>query len=223
MRMGGSDNTGDGLASQTRRYRMPGQPVLNRDQVGGVSRSPDGLFAQQEREPIMGRPALRGKGTTRAPQPTPHTNSSNPPRGAQVPPTPPMTPPARPSVPLHRHFAQQEQWLLRKPSDPTGGSDSQWASRAPEELREVLSARRGWGTQRTNPGAPAVQSLYLPAPRGPSTQWATTGAPEAFCGATSGRSGIRHSGSHPWGPCSTPPMSVHAQGTLHPVGHHWGP
>ena len=61
--MGGSDNKGDGLASQPRRYRVPGQPLLNRHQVGGVSRSPDGLFAQQEREPTRGRPAVRGKGT----------------------------------------------------------------------------------------------------------------------------------------------------------------
>ena len=61
--MGGSDNEGDGLASQPRRYRMPGQPLLNRHQVGGVSHSPDGLFAQQEREPIGGRPAVRGERT----------------------------------------------------------------------------------------------------------------------------------------------------------------
>ena len=63
VRMGGSDNKGDGLASQPRRYRVPGQPLLNRHQVGGVSRSPDGLFAQQEREPIRGRPTVRGKRT----------------------------------------------------------------------------------------------------------------------------------------------------------------
>ena len=55
VRMGGSDNKGDGLASQPRRYRVPGQPLLNRHQVGGVSRSPDGLFARQEWEPIRGR------------------------------------------------------------------------------------------------------------------------------------------------------------------------
>ena len=61
--MGGSDNKGDGLASQPRRYRVPGQPLLNRHQVGGVSRSPDGLFVQQEQEPIRGRPAVRGKRT----------------------------------------------------------------------------------------------------------------------------------------------------------------
>ena len=36
VRMGGSDNKVDGLASQPRRYRMPGQPLLNRHQVGGV-------------------------------------------------------------------------------------------------------------------------------------------------------------------------------------------
>ena len=47
----------------SRRYRVPGQPLLNRHQVEGVSRSPDGLFAQQEREPIRGRPAVRGKRT----------------------------------------------------------------------------------------------------------------------------------------------------------------
>ena len=63
VRMGGSDNKGDGLASQPRRYRVPGQPLLNRHQVGGVSRSPDGLFAQQEWEPTRGRPAVRGKRT----------------------------------------------------------------------------------------------------------------------------------------------------------------
>ena len=61
--MGGSDNKGDGLASQPRRYQVPGQPLLNRHQVGGVPRSPDGLFAQKEREPIKGRPAMRGKST----------------------------------------------------------------------------------------------------------------------------------------------------------------
>ena len=59
--MGGSDDKGDGLASQPRRYRVPGQPLLNRHQVGGVSRSLDGLFAQQEWEPIRGRPTVRGK------------------------------------------------------------------------------------------------------------------------------------------------------------------
>ena len=63
VRMGGRDNTGEGLASQPRRYRVPGQPLLNQHQVGGVSRSPDGLFVQQEREPIRGRPAVRGKRT----------------------------------------------------------------------------------------------------------------------------------------------------------------
>ena len=61
--MGGSDNKGDGLASQPRCYRVPGPPLLNRHQVGGISRSPDGLFAQQEWEPIRGRPAVRAKRT----------------------------------------------------------------------------------------------------------------------------------------------------------------
>ena len=62
--MGGSNNKGDGLASQPHRYRVPRQPLLNRHQVRAVSRSPDGLFAQQEREPTRGRPAVRGKRTS---------------------------------------------------------------------------------------------------------------------------------------------------------------
>ena len=61
--MGGSNSKGDGLASKPHRCRGPGQPLLNRHQVGGVSRSPHGLFAQQEWEPIRGRPAVRGKKT----------------------------------------------------------------------------------------------------------------------------------------------------------------
>ena len=70
----GNQNGGDGRAcaweaattkgmawpASPRRYRVPGQPLLNRHLVGGVSRSPDGLFAQQEREPTRGRPAVRG-------------------------------------------------------------------------------------------------------------------------------------------------------------------
>ena len=59
-RRGGACGGGRG---QPRCYRVPGQPLLNRHQVGGVSRSPDGLFAQQEWGPIRGRPAVRGKRT----------------------------------------------------------------------------------------------------------------------------------------------------------------
>ena len=53
--------TTKGMASQPRRYWVPGQPLLNRHQVGGVFRSPYGLFAQQEREPIRGSPAVEGE------------------------------------------------------------------------------------------------------------------------------------------------------------------
>ena len=84
MHMGGSDNKGDVLASQPRRYRVPEQPLLNRHKVGGISRSPDGLFAQQEREPTRGRPAVRGKGhmvdgrdkAWRSRAPGPHTHGN---------------------------------------------------------------------------------------------------------------------------------------------------
>ena len=59
--VGGSDNKGDGLASQPRRRdRVPGQPLLNRHQVGGVSHSPDGLFAQQGAH--QGQTSRRGGG-----------------------------------------------------------------------------------------------------------------------------------------------------------------
>ena len=40
VRMGGSDNKRDGLASQPRRYRVPGQPLLNQHQVGGCLPQP---------------------------------------------------------------------------------------------------------------------------------------------------------------------------------------
>ena len=66
----------------------------------------------------------------------------------------------------------------------------------------MLSAHRGCGTQRANPGAPAVQSVCLPGPRGPSAQWATTGAPEAFCGATSARRGSGTEGANPGAPAA---------------------
>ena len=92
--MGGSDNTGDGLASRTRRYRVPGQPLLNRHQVGGVSRSPDGLCAQQEGEPTRGRPAVRGKGPQGSPSPHPtptpatHPGAPRSPHPTHGPPSP---------------------------------------------------------------------------------------------------------------------------------------
>ena len=40
MCMGGSDGKGDGLASQPRRYQVPGRPLLNRHQVGGCLPQP---------------------------------------------------------------------------------------------------------------------------------------------------------------------------------------
>ena len=120
-----------------------------------------------------------------------------------------------------------------------GRSDSQWASRAPEELRKMVSARRGWGTQRANPGAPAAQHL-CPSTlrgtctqganpgahaarrlcsstlRGPCTQWDTTGAPDAFHAATSARRGPGTQGANPGAPaaqrrCSSAPGGSRAQ------------
>ena len=182
--MGGSDNPGDGLASQP--CLLPGARVTPAQPASGEGCLPQPRWAVF----ATGGGCPSGADQTRAPQPTPHTNTSNPPRSAQVPSTPPVVPPARPSVPLRRHCAQQEHWPPRRPIDSTGGSagrpDSQWASRAPEELRKMVSARRGWGTQRANPGAPAAQRLCPSTLRGACTQWATTGAPDAFHAATSG-------------------------------------
>ena len=70
VRTGGSDNTGEGLASQPRRYRMPGQPLLNRHQVGGASRGPVGLTAQS---------------THRAPDPQQHRERHKQAHGPQRP------------------------------------------------------------------------------------------------------------------------------------------
>ena len=66
----------------------------------------------------------------------------------------------------------------------------------------MVSARRGSGTQRANPGAPAAQSPCLPVPRGPSTQWAITGAPDAFCGTTSARRGSGTQRANPGAPAA---------------------
>ena len=66
---------------------MPGQPLLNRHQVG--------LLARHGVEPTRDRPAVRGKGTTRVP----HTDINNPPPGARVPTTRPQVPLTPPSVP----------------------------------------------------------------------------------------------------------------------------
>ena len=109
---------------------------------------------------------------------------------------------------------------------PQGGRpDSQWASQAPEEVRKMVSARREWGTQRANPGAPAAQRLCPSTLRGTCTQWATTGAPDASRAATRPpcAQGIGHPGSQPWGPCGTAPLFVCARGIPRPVGHRWGP
>ena len=74
----------------------------------------------------------------------------------------------------------------------------------------------GGGRGGGNPGALAAQNLCLPVPRGPSTQWATTGAPEAVCGATSVRRGSGTQGASPGAPaaqhrCSSVPRGSSTQ------------
>ena len=80
----------------------------------------------------------------------------------------------------------------------------------------MVSARRGWGTQRANLGAPAAQRLCPSMLRGTCTPWATTGAPDAFRGATSARRGSSTQGANPWAPaaqrhCSSAPRGSSTQ------------
>ena len=80
----------------------------------------------------------------------------------------------------------------------------------------MVSACRGWGTQRANPGAPAVQRLCPSTLRGACTQWATTGAPDAFYGATSACRGSGTQGANPGAPaaqrcCLSAPRGSRAQ------------
>ena len=112
VRMGGSDNTGDGLASQPRCYRVPGQPLLNRHQVRRAARCPAGLSAWRGWEPARGIPGGRGWGVGQASQT--HTGNSNPPPRCPRPPCPPPLPrpcanPPPPFGPLlYAHALQAE-------------------------------------------------------------------------------------------------------------------
>ena len=93
------------------------------------------------------------------------------------------------------------------------GGGSQWASRAPEDLNEMVS-----GCMGANPGAPAAQSISQGTQHPVGHHWAPWGPVEPPV-----RVGDQAHGEPTLGPCSALPMFVHAQGTLHPVGQHWGP
>ena len=56
------------------------------------------------------------------------------------------------------------------------GTCTQWATTGSRDVSRAASARRGSGTQGTNPGAPAAQRHRSAAPRGSRAQWATAGA-----------------------------------------------
>ena len=141
MHMGGSDKTGDGLANQPRHYQMPGQPLLNRHQVGGVSRNPDGLFVQQQGE-HHGQTKREGERDDN-PHPTP-TLATHPGVPKSPPPHPwsPQLTQCTPAPPFRTigTMAVEE--------TPTGGcwprDRTPVGQQAPEELREVMSgAPRG--------------------------------------------------------------------------------
>ena len=79
-----------------------------------------------------------------------------------------------------------------------------------------MSARRGWGTQMANPGAPEAQSVCACArgpithacAHGPSTQWATTGTVRRSVEPLV-RAGdqIRHLWNQLWAPAACRPCS----------------
>ena len=66
----------------------------------------------------------------------------------------------------------------------------------------MVSARRGWGTERANPRAPAAQRVCPSTLRGTCTQWATTGVPDASRAATSARRGSGTQGANPGAPAA---------------------
>ena len=84
----------------------------------------------------------------------------------------------------------------------------------------MVSARRGWGTQRANPGA-LQRNVFV---RPPSGEPAPSGPPlgALFRGATSARRGSGPQGANP-GPSGIALLFVCAQGIQHPVGHRWAP
>ena len=85
----------------------------------------------------------------------------------------------------------------------------------------MVSARRRWGTQRANPGAPAAQRLCPSMLRGTCTQWATT-EPLVRSVEPPVRAGDQAPREPTLGPCGTAPLFVCAQGIQHPVGNRWG-
>ena len=94
---------------------------------------------------------------------------------------------------LHNRNSGRRGDIVTPKGGSAGRSDSQWASRAPEELREMVSARDCRG--------PAAQRLCPSTLRGPC-QWATTGVPDVFCGATSERRGSGAQGANPGAPAA---------------------
>jgi len=80
----------------------------------------------------------------------------------------------------------------------------------------MVSVRRGWGTQRANPRAPAAQRICPSTLRATCNQWAPTGAPDAFREATSAHRGSGTQGTNPGAPaaqrrCWSAPRGSRAQ------------
>ena len=160
-RVGGGDNKGDGRASQSCGYRMPGQPLLNRRRGGGVYCGPDGLFARRRPGPIRGRPAVRGKGTTRGP----HTDISNTPLK-------PHPHPPTPACPCHACSHNSDRCCQTPHGYP--------ATEPPMIARGLWSNTCGGCVDR--PWAPEASCGDVRVRRGSGTQRATTRAPPASCG-----------------------------------------
>ena len=95
----------------------PAQPAS----VGGCLPQPRWAVSATRGGAYQGKTSREGERDDKGPPAhTPHQHQQ-PTQGRLGTPTPPVVLPARPRVPLHRQFAQQEQWPSRRPSDPTGG------------------------------------------------------------------------------------------------------
>ena len=86
----------------------------------------------------------------------------------------------------------------------------------------MVSARRGWGTQRANPGALRRKVFVClcpgdPAPSGPPLGLLRPSVEPLV------RAGDQAPREPTLGPCGTAPLFACAQGIQQPVGHRWGP
>ena len=143
MRTGGSDNTGDGLASTPPSLPDARATPAQLASDGGVSRGPDRPSACEDWEPSKGRPGGRGRGAGRAThrqqQPSPGC-----PGTPRQPPPPPAGVCLCPAVSLNRERPELQHRCY--PQDPC---------RYPAAETTTLAGGFGSSHLFTRPGDPA--------------------------------------------------------------------